>query len=100
MLGTNTVLGHAIIVGGSSWTNYPAGDVRIMADAGCSVAHAVWVFARRGVLMESFARYKAAGVNIVAVDVASFSKPVVSTVVGKFESKWGKGTYEKLQAIK
>jgi len=35
-----------------------------MADAGCSVAHAVWVFARRGVLMESFARYKAAGVNM------------------------------------
>ncbi len=64
LLGPNTVLGHALIVGGSSWTNYPAGDVRIMADAGCSVAHAVWVFARRGVLMESFARYKAAGVNM------------------------------------
>ncbi len=27
VLGDNTVLGHAIIVGGSSWTNYPAGDV-------------------------------------------------------------------------
>jgi 5-methylthioadenosine/S-adenosylhomocysteine deaminase len=64
VLGSNTILGHAIIIGGSSWTNYPAGDVRIMADAGCSVAHAVWVFARRGVAMESFARYKAAGVNM------------------------------------
>jgi 5-methylthioadenosine/S-adenosylhomocysteine deaminase len=64
VLGPNTVLGHAIIVGGSSWTNYPVGDVRLMGDAGCSVAHAVWVFARRGVLMESFARYQAAGVNL------------------------------------
>jgi 5-methylthioadenosine/S-adenosylhomocysteine deaminase len=64
VLGDNTVLGHAIIVGGSSWTNYPAGDVRIMAESGCSVAHAVWVFARRGVIMESFGRYKAAGVNM------------------------------------
>jgi cytosine/adenosine deaminase-related metal-dependent hydrolase len=64
VLGPNTVLGHAIIVGGSSWTNYPAGDIRIMADSGCSVAHAVWVFARRGVAMESFARYKAAGINM------------------------------------
>jgi hypothetical protein len=54
------VLGHAIIVGGSSWTNYPAGDVAIMAERGCSVAHAVWVFARRGVLMESFALYRRA----------------------------------------
>ena len=64
VLGPNTILGHAIIVGGSSWTNYPAGDVQIMADAGCSVAHAVWVFARRGIAMESFGRYRAAGVNM------------------------------------
>jgi len=64
VLGPNTILGHAIIIGGSSWTNYPAGDVAIMADAGCSVAHAVWVFARRGVAMESFAAYRAAGVNM------------------------------------
>ena len=64
VLGDNTVLGHAIIVGGSSWTNYPAGDVAIMAESGCSVAHAVWVFARRGVLMESFALYRTAGINV------------------------------------
>jgi cytosine/adenosine deaminase-related metal-dependent hydrolase len=64
VLGPNTILGHAIIVGGSSWTNYPAGDVRIMAESGCSVAHAVWVFARRGVAMESFARYREAGINM------------------------------------
>ncbi len=64
LLGPNTILGHAIIIGGSSWTNYPAGDLGLMGDAGCSVAHAVWVFARRGVAMESFARYRAAGVNM------------------------------------
>src|SRR5262245_51196249 len=64
VLGPNAILGHAIIVGGSSWTNYPAGDIAIMADAGCSVAHAVWVFARRGIAMESFARYRHAGVNM------------------------------------
>jgi len=64
VLGPNTVLGHAIIVGGSSWTNYPAGDVQVMAESGCSVAHAVWVFARRGILMESFALYRTAGVNM------------------------------------
>ena len=64
VLGENTVLGHAIIVGGSSWTNYPPGDVEIMAESGCSVAHAVWVFARRGVLMESFALYRKAGINV------------------------------------
>src|SRR2546425_3121997 len=64
VLGPNAILGHAIIIGGSSWTNYPAGDIAIMAGAGCSVAHAVWVFARRGVVMESFAAYRRAGVNL------------------------------------
>ncbi len=64
VLGPTTILGHAIVIGGSSWTNYPAGDLALMGDAGCSVAHAVWVFARRGMAMESFARYRRAGVNM------------------------------------
>jgi cytosine/adenosine deaminase-related metal-dependent hydrolase len=64
VLGPSAILGHAIVIGGSSWTNYPSGDVAIMAEAGCSVAHAVWVFARRGVVMESFASYRRAGVNM------------------------------------
>jgi cytosine/adenosine deaminase-related metal-dependent hydrolase len=63
-LGPRTILGHAIIVGGSSWTNHPPGDVRILADSGASVAHAPWVFARRGVAMESFSRYREAGINL------------------------------------
>src|SRR2546426_4954855 len=61
VLGSNTILGHAIIIGGSSWTNYPEGDIRLMAEAGCSVAHAVWGFARRGVALGALARYPAAG---------------------------------------
>jgi len=63
-LNENTLLGHAIIIGGSSWTNYPAGDMQIMAQSGCSVAHAPWVFSRRGVVMESFYQYQKAGVNM------------------------------------
>lgn len=63
-LDVNTLLGHAIIIGGTSWTNYPAGDLEIMAQSGCSVAHAPWVFARRGVAMESFHQYRNAGVNM------------------------------------
>jgi 5-methylthioadenosine/S-adenosylhomocysteine deaminase len=64
VLTPTTILGHAIIVGGSSWTNYPAGDVQRMAESGCAVAHAAWVFARRGILMESFALYKTAGITM------------------------------------
>jgi cytosine/adenosine deaminase-related metal-dependent hydrolase len=64
VLGPRVLLGHAIIIGGSSWTNYPAGDVSIIAEHGCSVAHAPWVFARRGIAMESFQRYLDAGITM------------------------------------
>lgn len=64
VLNPRVILAHAIIIGGTSWSNYPPGDLQIMADAGCSVAHAVWVFARRGIAMESFQRYLDAGINM------------------------------------
>src|SRR3954447_2261500 len=63
-LGPNVILGHAIILAGGSWANYAGDDVSILAATGSNVAHCVWVFARRGIAMESFARYTAAGVNM------------------------------------
>ncbi len=44
-LGSDVILGHVIMPGGSSWTNYHADDVGILADTSTNVAHAVWVFA-------------------------------------------------------
>lgn len=63
-LGDNVLLGHAILPGGSSWTNYAAEDIGILADTGTTVAHCAWVFARRGIAMESFAKYLARGVRM------------------------------------
>jgi 5-methylthioadenosine/S-adenosylhomocysteine deaminase len=64
LLQQNVILGHAIIIGGTSWTNYPSGDLEIMATSDCWVAHSPWVFCRRGVVMESFYRYQQAGINM------------------------------------
>jgi 5-methylthioadenosine/S-adenosylhomocysteine deaminase len=63
-LSPRVILGHAIHIGGTSWTNYPAGDLGIMAETGVSVSHSPWSFFRRGIMMESFARYRDAGVTI------------------------------------
>lgn len=63
-LGPRCILGHCIIVGGGSWANYDADDVGTLADSGAAVAHAVWVFARRGIAMESFSRYIRRGVTM------------------------------------
>ncbi len=58
------ILGHVIFIAGNSWTNFTGDDLAILARHGASVAHCVWVFARRGLAMESFPRYQAAGVNL------------------------------------
>jgi 5-methylthioadenosine/S-adenosylhomocysteine deaminase len=63
-LGPNVILGHAIIIAGTSWANYYGDDLAILADTGTNIAHCVWVFARRGIVMESFSRYVARGVNM------------------------------------
>jgi 5-methylthioadenosine/S-adenosylhomocysteine deaminase len=63
-LQSHVLVGHAIFIGGSSWSNYPPGDLKILSETGCSVAHAPWVFARRGMVMESFSRYMEAGVQM------------------------------------
>ncbi|HET7095682.1 MAG TPA: amidohydrolase family protein, partial [Thermomicrobiales bacterium] len=63
-LGPDVILGHAIILAPGSWTQWAGDDIGILADTGTNVAHCVWVFARRGIAMESFARYLARGVNM------------------------------------
>ena len=63
-LAPGVILGHAIIVAGGTWAQYAGDDIGVMAASGCSVAHAPWVFARRGIAMESFARYLKAGINM------------------------------------
>lgn len=59
-----TILGHTIFTSGNSWINYPGHDLEIIADSGASVAHCAWVFARRGIIMESFCGYLDADINM------------------------------------
>jgi len=58
------ILGHVLFIAGYSWVQYGGDDLAILARQGASVAHNVWVFARRGIAMESFPRYVEAGVNM------------------------------------
>lgn len=65
VLGANTILGHCLYTGGHSQVAYPfRDDLRLIAEAGASVAHCPAVFARRGVALESFQRYRDAGITM------------------------------------
>ena len=46
-------------------------------------------------LVETFQK---AGMIVPQIDVESFRKPVLASVPGKFESKWGKGLWDKVAA--
>lgn len=66
VLGPSTTLTHAIYlrghpeVGGGAMDD----DLALLADSGTSVAHCPVVFARRGVVLRSFDRYRRAGINL------------------------------------
>lgn len=69
ILGPNTILGHAIFPDSHSWVRAESGvtsgeDIARMAASGCTVAHCPTVFARNGILLESFGRYRKAGINM------------------------------------
>ena len=64
-LGPEVILGHTIYVQGHAAVGGdPAKDLRLIADSGASVAHSPLPFARRGETLQSFARYRKAGVNV------------------------------------
>jgi 5-methylthioadenosine/S-adenosylhomocysteine deaminase len=86
-LGPRTILGHAIFTTGSPWVNFAGDDLGLLARSGTAVAHSAWVFARNGIALESFARYRAAGVR-VALGTDTVSQSMIEScrwaaIIGK-----------------
>ena len=48
---------------------------------------------------ETVDTFKAGGMTVIQPDLESFRKPVLAGVPAKFESKWGKGTWERIAAL-
>ena len=71
-------LAHCIFLTGYSWTAYPYGDdLKIIADSGASVIHCPLKYLKIGIVMESFDRYRRAGIN-VALGTDTFPKDIIS----------------------
>src|SRR5215469_6418694 len=72
ILGSGTILGHAIFIDEHSWLHWHSEeDLKILADTGTSVAHCPSPFARYGQVLEDFGRYRRARVNLgLGTDVA------------------------------
>ena len=65
LLGADAILGHCIVSTAHRLAALPQGrDLELLAASGATVAHCPLVFARRGNALESFHRYRAAGINV------------------------------------
>src|SRR5207247_2159080 len=65
LLAPGAIVGHCIVNTAHHLAAVPAGrDLEILAQSGASVAHCPLVFARRGNALESFAKFRKAGINV------------------------------------
>jgi 5-methylthioadenosine/S-adenosylhomocysteine deaminase len=71
-------LSHCIFISGHSWLPYRYGDdLKIIANSGASVAYSPLKYLKLGILMESFDRYRQAGINI-GIGTDTFPKDILS----------------------
>ena len=64
-LGPEVGLGHCVFHNNHSWAHYPYGDdLATIAASGASVIHAPYKYAKMGLALESFDRYRKAGINV------------------------------------
>jgi cytosine/adenosine deaminase-related metal-dependent hydrolase len=65
LLGPGTIIAHCIFIDSHSWIYWgERGDFRRLVGSGAAVAHCPNVFLRHGMLLESFARYREAGIRL------------------------------------
>ncbi len=77
-LGPEVILGHCVFHAGHSWARYPyVDDLAILADSGVSIAHAPYKYAKMGLALESFDRYRKRGISI-ALGTDTFPQDLVS----------------------
>jgi cytosine/adenosine deaminase-related metal-dependent hydrolase len=74
----DVLLGHCVFHAHHSWAHYPyVDDLKLLADSGASVAHAPYKYAKMGIMLESFDRYRQMGIN-VALGTDTFPQDLIS----------------------
>jgi cytosine/adenosine deaminase-related metal-dependent hydrolase len=65
VLGPGTIAGHAIFLDHHPWVHWTSRrDLGILAERGVAVAHCPTVFSRRGIALDTFGRYRRAGLTL------------------------------------
>ena len=87
-----------IVVNEAAWTALGAKNQQVLKAAieTNGVIQDNEILAQESKLVDTF---KAAGMTVIQPDIDNFRKPVLAQVPAKFESKWGKGLWERIAAI-
>ena len=86
-----------IVINEAAWTALGAANQKILKAAidANGVIQDNEILAQEGKLVDTF---KAGGMTVIQPEIESFRKPVLASVPAKFESKWGKGLWERIAA--
>jgi 5-methylthioadenosine/S-adenosylhomocysteine deaminase len=77
-----TGLGHCVFHNRHSWCHYPYGDdLQRLADHGVTVVHAPFKYAKMGITLESFDRYRTRGINM-AIGTDTYPQDIIH------EARW------------
>src|SRR2546430_17019099 len=87
-----------VVVNEQFWRGLSDADRTVMqaALAKAVVTANAEILKQEGELVDTFAK---GGMTVIKPDVAAFRDAVIKVVPPKFESRWGKGTFERLQSL-
>jgi tripartite ATP-independent transporter DctP family solute receptor len=99
VLSGHIITPRLVVVNEAFWQGLSAADRKVLDDA--IKAGIAWqdeeLAKQEKSLVDTF---KAAGMTVITPDANAFRAPVLAKVPKMFESKWGVGTFEAIQAIK
>jgi TRAP-type transport system periplasmic protein len=99
ILSAHIITPRLVVVNEAFWQGLAPADRKIIGDAVKSGI--AWqneeLTKQERALVDQF---KSGGMTVIAPDVNAFRAPVIAKVPKQFESKWGAGMYEKIQAVK
>jgi tripartite ATP-independent transporter DctP family solute receptor len=86
-----------IVVNETTWKGLSAKERQVLTSvmAANGVIQDNEILAQESKLADTF---KGAGMTVIQPDIESFRKPVLASLPAKFESKWGKGLWERIAA--
>jgi cytosine/adenosine deaminase-related metal-dependent hydrolase len=77
-LDERTLLGHVVFTTAHAWPRYPFGDdLRALAESGATVGHCPYKYAKMAMTLQSFDRYRRAGVNL-AIGTDTYPMDIVA----------------------